>query len=130
MEKSKKRAPSVTALEADKRNMNNDILSHSITQKPTDVKNELTATIPFHDLEDFVFNLRKYIKHAECLLQEVAYDYFNQTKEVIAENNFQHLWCDYNAYSTKADMVADTLFTLRKMAEAANAYIYPEEETA
>ena len=102
-------------------------INNSLPENQEIVNKDCTATIPWDDLEEFVLILKKHITRAECLLHEIAFDYFGQPNEEIEKNNFLPLWGEYDTYSTKADIVAETLFSMRKMAQQAEAFVYSEE---
>ena len=127
MENSKKNAPSDATLGANGTAGADQNINNSLPQNREIVNKDYIATIPWDDLEEFVLILKKHITRAECLLHEIAFDYFGQPNEVIEKNNFLPLWGEYDTYSTKADIVAETLFSMRKMAQQAEAFVYSEE---
>jgi len=122
-----KRAPSASTLEANTVGTARNNINDSLPQNQQIVNKDYVATIPWDDLEEFLLILKKHITRAECLLHEIAFDYFGQPNEVIEKNNFLPLWGEYDTYSTKADIVAETLFSMRKMAQQAEAFVYSEE---
>lgn len=90
-----------------------------------------TAIIPYPQLrkiEDFAISLTVNIERAECILQDITEGYLGMTEEKQREEDYWQLKAGYGEASTKAEIVGDYLFELRKIAKDITGFFDTEWE--
>lgn len=81
-----------------------------------------TAPIDLAKFDDFTVRLEYNIERAECIMQDLTEGYFASTDMSPKSENAWKLYAGYNEHSIKANVVADYLFILRKLAEEATEW--------